>query len=144
MLVQSHDKHSEVAEFDPESGRLRRVEHDDAGTLLDQPLRGHFADLEGVEAILYRCGEQLSLRVAGKEAPATAETVRWAPDGSHAVLSIVEAGHVVASARYHRGPSTGPSLADDPTPFVEAEDWDFGLFVRNVIGDAERARSIYR
>jgi hypothetical protein len=33
---------------------------------------------------------------------------------------------------------------DDPTPFAEAEDFDFGLFIANVANDAERRSAIYR
>jgi hypothetical protein len=31
----------------------------------------------------------------------------------------------------------------DPTPFVSAEDFDFGLFIANVIGDPGRRDRIY-
>lgn len=144
MLVESHDKHSEVGEFDPDTGRLTRLERNKAAALLDQKLCGHFADLGEVLGILYLHEGHLMLRLDRTKTPATAETVRWEADGPRAILSIVDASIVVASARYRRGPATGPKLSVDPTPFIEPEDWDFGLFVRNVVGDTERARRIYR
>jgi hypothetical protein len=36
------------------------------------------------------------------------------------------------------------SIANDPTPMVEAEDFDLLLFVRNLLRDPERAGRIYR
>jgi hypothetical protein len=44
--------------------------------------------------------------------------------------------------RYQAGPRSGPSVADDPTPFVNNEDWDLGLFVSNVVFDEERAELV--
>lgn len=43
----------------------------------------------------------------------------------------------VAEVSYRR-PTPWPPPGDDPTPFVEEEQFDFGLFVHNVIGDAAR------
>jgi hypothetical protein len=40
-------------------------------------------------------------------------------------------------------PVLDPPLHEDPTPFVEDEDFDFGLFVHNVTNSARR-RAIYR
>jgi len=35
-------------------------------------------------------------------------------------------------------------VSADPTPFVEDEDFDFGLFVTRVLGDSERRGRMYR
>jgi hypothetical protein len=39
---------------------------------------------------------------------------------------------------------SGPSLAGDPTPFVEPEHFDFGLFVANVANDPARLERMYQ
>jgi hypothetical protein len=41
-------------------------------------------------------------------------------------------------------PSTVVPITEDPTPFSEEEDFDFGLLIANVATDAERRSRIYR
>ncbi|WP_344171777.1 hypothetical protein [Pilimelia columellifera] len=43
--------------------------------------------------------------------------------------------------RYHRDV---PMFEGDPTPFVELEDFEFGVFLRNLLGDPERMERIFR
>ena len=63
--------------------------------------------------------------------------VSWRGDGHESVLTFT-AGADVIEFRYSPRPVPGPSLALDPTPFVELEHWDIGLFLANVANSPER------
>jgi hypothetical protein len=145
MLVESHDRFMMIGEFDPESGALREVTRDDAPPeLLAQPVRGHYASLDGTRAVLYRSGGKLWLQLDGKARPLApgGRNVHWSRRGDSSQLILLDNGDVIAAAEYHPR-LVGPPLRDDPTPFVEDEDWDFGLFVQNVLMNLDRARRIY-
>lgn len=58
-------------------------------------------------------------------------------------LSFHIGGQCVLELEY-RKPVIDPPLEHDPTPFVEEEHFDFGLFVRNVVSDRTRRERIYR
>ncbi|MEV0643827.1 hypothetical protein AB0I28_01050 [Phytomonospora sp. NPDC050363] len=138
MIVQSHDTWGETAEFDPRTGELRGVtsyatatERDRAGVAFD----GLYTRKIGRLTLLYREGGGLVLWLAGRPWPATAETVRWSKRLGLATLSV-DGGPGI---RYM---PTG-RIPFDLTPFVEDEDFDFGLYVHNVLADPARASRIF-
>lgn len=147
MIVRSYDDYEAVGDFDPISGRLVQLGRGevlgDAGA--EPPLCGHFADLDGTVAVLYRYTDGTWLRLGdeARKLSGAGASVRRELDGRYVHLVLFDGFEVVASARYRPGPQTGPPLAADPTPFVEDEDWDFGLFVENVIRDKSRMARLY-
>ncbi|GAA2522788.1 hypothetical protein GCM10010201_21180 [Pilimelia columellifera subsp. columellifera] len=56
-------------------------------------------------------------------------------------LTVTAPGCPVYRVRYHRDV---PMFEGDPTPFVELEDFEFGVFLRNLLGDPERMERIFR
>jgi hypothetical protein len=147
MLVQSHDRFDDLGAFDPLSGDLDEFKRsriaDDAR--LKESLRGHFAVLGDTVAVLYRDDDALWLRLGdrARDLSSGRSSAKWERIGRRARLSLLDGAEEVASVEYVPGPTGGPSLADDVTPFASCEDWDFGLFVRNVVSDEGRFRRIY-
>ena len=148
LLVQSEEHSAELASFDPLSGAL--FSFDPGGPPAhwsrERPLRGHFARLGSQLAILYRAEGTLWLRMGAEVfplGPASGRSARWSIDGTRATFELVEGEQVLHSVTYDSQIPDDPSPELDPTPFAEAEHWDFGLFVRNVISDEDRARRIY-
>ena len=140
MLLLSHDQFSMVAHFEPADGKLLEIERSDAGDLIDQPVEGHYAYLEQLLAVLYRSASGLRLRLGDLDFRIeNATRVAWSSDGVTSTLEIEFQGERF-SYRY----SAGPSLAGDPTPFVESEHFDFGLFVANVANDPARRERMYQ
>jgi hypothetical protein len=143
MIVESHDRFSDVGDFDPESGDLLEFSRFEAAPA-DFP-EGHYAWLGGTLAVLYRVGGALWLRI-GDEARVVD------PDGASVVwdraerlsrLRLIDQSNEVAAVEYVSHTDEVVSVQEDPTAFAEAEDWDFGLFVRNVLRDKDRRRRIY-
>ncbi len=60
----------------------------------------------------------------------------------HSVLSILENGNEVMSVIYRDGLKDW--IENDPTPMIEKEDFDFGLFVKNALSDKDRQRRLLR
>ena len=138
MLIQSRQRFDTVAEFDPRTGairpRLRPAGMELSGT------DGWFEMLGDSCVVFYREDGRLWLRVDDWLVDLDgAATVDWRREGDVAVFTVADpAGEVVLRYPYR------PPIPDDPTPFVEVEDWDLGLFVANVMGDEERSDLVRR
>jgi hypothetical protein len=136
MLVQYHDRFDVVAEFHPSSGRLE-VQPRPPG-LSPSQTHGWFSILAGVTVVFYRRANHLWLRVGERVFDLDGgASVDWRTEDGVAVFRAEDAsGEVVVRYR------AGPNLDQDPTPFVEDEDFDLGLYVANVLLDEERSHLV--
>ena len=136
MLVQYHDRFDVVAEFDSRSGDLR-VQPRPAG-LPPSGTDGWFSILGGTCVVFYRELGHLWLRVGQRTFDLDGgASVDWEGDDANARFRATDASGTVALT-YRRE----PELADDPTPFIEDEDGDLGLFIANVMFDEERSELV--
>jgi hypothetical protein len=145
MFVQSNDSFNRVGNFDPRDGSLLEFERNEAPQeLLSSPLAGHFAALGESEVVFFRQDDQLSLSVDGEIFPLL-EGVKLEWENSHGLsrIRLRDGDSILRSIEYTAGPASYPPIEEDPTPFVEREDWDFGLFVHAVLEDSERSERIY-
>lgn len=142
MFVESHDRFDVVADFDPATGRLAEVNRADGPTATAGTVRGHYARLSGTLTVFYRLGNSLWLRIGSqaRDLGLVGLEVGWVHVDGRSTLTLLEQGVLIAEIRYQ--PRTGGG-AKDPTPFAESEDWDFGLFVKSVLGDEGRRARIY-
>lgn len=145
MLVQSNDKFNRVGDFDPRSAKLVEFDREQASPeLLASPLAGHFTMLAGKQVVFFRFEDRLRLSIEGEVWDLTdGLEFEWESAGESSLLRLRNGDLVACEVKYEPGPKTGPPLKDDPTPFVEMEDWDFGLFIHNVLGNPDRAAGIY-
>jgi len=93
--------------------------------------------------ILYREADVLHLRLDDTDFELTDDTRIELSRGDVNVLTAVRGGTVLFSLKY-QPPVIEPPLEIDPTPFVEEEHFDFGLFVYNIMRDVDRRSRIYR
>lgn len=63
-------------------------------------------------------------------------TVKWCRKRKTSVFAIEDRSGKYVLKYEVRIP--GPPLSQDPTPFIDEEDWDFGLFISNVMSVPER------
>lgn len=147
MFVESHDRFDDVGDLDPESGHLVEFSRSarSSSDLPAGPVCGHYARLDDDLAVFYRAGESLWLRAGEhvRELETGRSSVRWEGLGERSRLTLRDEDNYVVSVGYRVGPTRGPSLVDDPTLFSAIENWDFGLFVRNVLMDDGRRGRIY-
>lgn len=140
MRIESHERYVDVADFDPCTGRLQETNRDAAAN--GQPISGHYARLAETLAVLYRHEGALWLRLGAVSQCLDEEgvAVRWSAHLGFSRLSVSKGDHVRAEVEYA---NMLHESEGDPTPFAESEDWDFGLFVHNVLTSPERRRRIY-
>jgi hypothetical protein len=58
-------------------------------------------------------------------------------------LSLFDDDNIVATYDYVK-PHINPQLGLDPTPFIEEENFDFCLFIKNVVNDKDRRERMFR
>ncbi len=166
MLLMSADRAQEFAEFSPAAGALRCF--DAAGA--DQPelqagISGRYALVDGTRVLFYREGETLKLRLggetyevdadvtAGYERGGAAALIEQVPGrrlrkrlsrllGAENTFRLLRRGSVILTFTY--AAPLRELRVFDPTPFMDDEDFDFMLFVHNVINSAERRDAIWR
>jgi hypothetical protein len=139
--TQSKDRHADRFLTDS-GGRLLR-----AATVAETngiPLVGHFAELNGERVMLFRCDERLYVRF-GHDLPLATDGLlaEWWVAFGKAHFRLKRGEQILVERSYSLSVHI-KNLVHDPTPFVEAEDFDFLLFVRNVLNDSARSQRIYR
>jgi hypothetical protein len=143
MIIHSFERFGEIRQFDPVTGALTPVSRL-AGSPV--PTYGHYGLLGEKSVVFYRSGASLLLRIEGSTTPLDdTHRVSFQQNGDRRLLRVTDrsTGSIVASLEYTL-PDPVVAPEDDPTPFAEAEDFDFGLFVANVANDRGRRDRIYR
>ncbi|MEV7598946.1 hypothetical protein AB0O91_16335 [Kitasatospora sp. NPDC089797] len=136
MLIADFDRYGRGADFDPATGRLG------SGRAVDpaEAVHGHYGRLGRTDVVFYRGADGLRLRAGEHDLPLDAATpVRHRIAEPECVLTVgrsVELRYPVPPEWY--------GLADDPTPFVEPDHFDLGLFVANVLAGPDRGAGLYR
>lgn len=139
MRLESAHRYSEVAEFDAETGELvvypRGPEH-------QAWVQGQFGFLADVLVVLFRDGLGLWLKIGAVCLPLNGSSaVRWSRSGAVSRFSLSSGSTLIAELDYEPGPGLYPD--DTISACVEAEDFDFGLFIHNVWRDEGRRARIY-
>lgn len=140
MYVESHDLFSLVGWYDPSSGILEVRERESLESV-DHVLRGHFASLSEQTLVFYRDGEKLYVARGRERWVANSSTVKLVSLGVAMKFIVQESEKQIPLEVEYEKPSDEYEWT---TPFAEPEDWDFGLFVSNVVNDLDRAARIYR
>lgn len=148
LLLRSANRFDLVGRFDRGRGLLSEkvVRGNEAQRL---PTAGYYSHFGDDLVALYADDGTVWLRIGDEEIRADAVNADWSPEHSIRRLRLVHDGEVVREVSY-RLPMTNSSRRStsgeaqdgvvDTTAFVEAEDFDFGLFIANVLNDPERQR----
>lgn len=142
MFVQSYNSFWVVADFDERTGELKEFRRSSSDDPPHSAARGAFMSTPDGSVVFYRHHDFLWLRI-GEVVRAFDDArreARWRSASEKSTLELLDRGVTVASVQY--APSPGGE-DDDPTSFAEREDWDFGLFVKNVLENEGRSRRIF-
>lgn len=143
ILLRSSDRYGEYAEIDTATGEIVWYPGQSGAVVGLGHIDGHIAVIDGYAVCLYRERGRLHLRIGAVDSEITDDTSAELAQGKVSVLTLSR--HAVGCFRWmYKRPVVEPPLDIDPTPFVEEEDFDFGLFVRNVMANPERRQRIYR
>ena len=144
MIIHSFDTFGEVRHLDPATGMLTPAAISSTGG--PPAVHGHYGRLGDTLVLLYRMGADLYLRIGETVVlvdKTTSITYRRVKDHWELEVTDESTGDVTARVEYSL-PEPIVAPEEDPTPFAEPEDFDFGLFISNVVNNAERMSLIYR
>lgn len=144
ILLQSYDRYDDLLELDFVTGAIRFLSRAKEPQLASETIRGMYSTLCSDVVLLYRRNDRLFLRARGQDIEVddtTAFVLKRAFPQSR--LTVVRGGNALFQWDYET-PIPVPPLADDPTPFVEEEDFDFGLFLSHVTADPDRKTRLFQ
>lgn len=104
---------------------------------------GDFVIVNGLLVALYRRDDELRVRVGRDETVLRAGAVERTVVGRRAKVSVRSTSGERLAWAYDL-PVLDPPLSLDPTPRVNEEHYDFGLFLLGVSGDPERIERMFR
>ncbi len=137
LWLQDNEKYDKLMLLAPDSGQLTPQSRHLLGSEAPTQVDGFFAFLGGVLVALYRCRGELVLRVDHVNIP-LADNIVVEVDGpsSRRVLSVLRDGHEIVQRVYAIDESL--KFPEDPTSFLDDEDFDFGLYVANISQNRKR------
>jgi len=139
IWLQSNEKFDLLVEYDHYSGRYTAHSRKDLGVTSLERIEGFFSILSGIFVALYTYGQQLFLRIGDDCIQFTDDIlVEVSGDEINRKMVVKKGDQRVANVEYVLDLSF--RFPDDPTPFIEDEDFDFGLFVSNVAKNPNRKR----
>lgn len=145
VLLESHDRYDDLVELEPITGQLCWYSRRDNPNIAVRPICGSFARLDTHLVLLYRQADMLHLRVDNTDTELTDDTCIELVRGETNVLMVVRDNVPILCLEYK------PHVTDEIdqwrmylNPFIEEEHLDFGLFVWEVVQNAERRSAIYR
>ena len=137
LLLRSHDHFGAFADFDPATNEL--TIHPEQQESQGRNTAGWFASVDGNYATLFRLGHDLFLAYCARVYPITEDTYATVEGGEiKRKFTLTASGKPVVSIDYQIPKSPIPAEWDFTQ--TEPEDFDFFLFVRNMLKDPGRRR----
>jgi hypothetical protein len=139
IWLYSHNEYDYLGRFDPNTGHLKKTSLKGLGSEAPDitEFAGSFPEVKGGLFVLYRHRGQVIFWAFGNEFVLDGQTIVDVDgSGRNRCLSIKTMGKSVSELEYellNDGPIPG-----DLTPFIDDEDFDFGLFVSNISKDQDR------
>jgi hypothetical protein len=142
MLLQSHKSFNTMADYDPVTGTFVTFSRSSEPARASGKKAGAFDDIGGKRALLFRLAGVLYLQVENQRMQMDDHAIELQSVHGRRVLQVFSDGKVVLELTYDP-PILDPPRAMDPTPFVEEEDFDFGLLLSNLSRDRSRQSRMY-
>ncbi|MBN1254275.1 MAG: hypothetical protein JXA50_03285 [Deltaproteobacteria bacterium] len=139
IFLQNNNNFDEIAEYDTETGNYYL--HLKSTLKSKQPIKtnGFYAFLSDMFFALYVDKGELKLRFT-KSIIILSDNIKIEISGKPESrnLQIIEDRNILFEHKYSI--DIPNNFQDDPTPFVEDEDFDFGLFIANISKDKIRKK----
>ncbi len=137
LWLQDNDEFDKLVELDLTTGLHRIHSRSTLGPQSPTKTDGVFAMLASVLVALYKHGSELFVRVGNTTVRLEKDVIiRASGSPPQRTLSVFKSGKEVARLQYAIDSSL--NISGDPTPFIDNEDFDFGLFVSNISLAPER------
>jgi hypothetical protein len=132
VLLQSNDRFNEIAELSLDTGdwRVTQRSHE------DRPTDGFYSILGKTFCAVVRSGGKLLIRIGETQMELTDDvSIEVSGPNSSRLLVVTREG--IPHVRHEYSCPNG-QIEGDMTPFVEDEDFDFGLFLSNLSRNPKR------
>jgi len=142
------EKFDDLIEYDPVTSKKRKISKKVQPAYIGQAIQGSFSELGKHLVFLFRIDETLHL-VIDNEHIVLDNNIRIirVSDKSDETITFmiidIFSNETIIEIKYQK-PNIYPALEFDPTPFVDEEDFDYGLFLSNVLNDVDRRNRVYR
>ncbi len=145
VLLESYDRFDDLVELEPNTGQLYWYSKRDNPNMAARPVHGSFARLDTHLVFFYRQADVLHLRVDDTDIQLTDDTGIELVRGETSTLMVV-CGNVPIICLDYKSHVTDEidQWRMYLNPFIEEEHLDFGLFVWEVMQNAEQRSIIYR
>lgn len=139
IWLQSNKRFNDLAQLDPDTGVVTMQSRITLGNKVPQNTEGFFAVLSTIFIALYKFGQGLFIRIGNECIPLTDDViVNVSGNPKNRELIVEKEGQEITRLDYSLDQSK--MIVDDPTPFIDDEDFDFGLFVSNISKNTKRKR----
>lgn len=136
LLLRSNRVFKNLLELDPVTGGNREFSQANMASASEK-VSGFFDHLGGVLVAIYAFSGHLILKIGERAISITPEvTVVTTGAPNSRKLEAFDNKIVLATVTY--AVTNISKFENDPTSFIENEDFDFGLFVANLIGSTDR------
>lgn len=139
IWLRNSDRFDEVIKFYVTSGNYTSYSEEALGEDRPRSLAGFFAILSGGFIALFTLRGKVFVYLGGRSIELSDDTtanVSGEPDKRQ--LSVKKDGEELGRIEYAL--DTSRRFENDPTPFIDDEDFDFGLFVANISNSKDRKR----
>jgi|688.fasta_scaffold231290_2 hypothetical protein len=137
FLLRNSEIYQDIVAFDLTDGTWQRVDLEMQNKLGPRGLSGFFALLSSNFCAIFRSGQEIMMCVGGVRI-SLSKDVKISVSGNRDQRRLVvsKKGEMVVAQVYSL--DNWGKIKGDPTPFVEEEDFDFGLLIANIAGSPER------
>ena len=142
MILDCYTDSYTMGYYDPVTGTLTTFSRKEEPGRARGQSSGLFDHLGEKLVLLFRLDNVLYLQVEGQRMPMADHAIEVRSVNGRQVLRVLSNSKVVLELTYDP-PIIDPPLSEDPTPFVEEEHFDFGLFLANLSKDQNRQDRIY-
>ena len=149
IYLQCMNEFNKVAQLNPLSGKVVFFSKNKQPDEANQPKIGTFACVDDKIICFYRYNNELNIKI-NKDHFILSDSIssKWhIKEGATkssliAIFSILDNNKVLFNWEYSPFTSRKPLIGDD-TSFIDEEDYDFCLFIHNVLCSKERRKGIY-
>ena len=137
LWLHSNEEYDCIAKFDPKYGLIEKHSMRALGANAPTATDGWYSELESGLLALYRFDDMIYFYIFGHIFQLDNQTrITVSGPRKQRFLKVLRAGQELFSTSYvPAGPGPPPN---DPMPFVEDSDFDFGLFVSDISRSPQR------
>ena len=143
MILQCQDEVDKLVDLNPDTGAYRFLSRKQHPELPSTWPSGAFSILNDTMLMLYRKDGVLYFRTGDRTVELADDiTSSLTKENSRRVFQLIKNGKPEICVTYLPAVHDVP-LSADPTPFIEEEDFDFLLFVHNILTTTGRRNRVY-